>query len=112
MLEMEGKRHQALRKLLQRDFSVPTLRRYDDFLRGSARMTVDAALQPNSSCTVRGAACGAARGEQERSTDATGRGEKSSAGRGGKLGLIHHVTHFQAWARCQAWIGTDGSEVC
>jgi cytochrome P450/ferredoxin-NADP reductase len=45
MLEMDGKRHQALRKLLQRDFSVATLRRYEDFLRGLALVTVEAALQ-------------------------------------------------------------------
>ena len=45
MLETDGPRHQALRKLLQRDFSVPTLRRYEDFLRGLAQLTVDAALQ-------------------------------------------------------------------
>ena len=45
MLETDGPRHQALRKLLQRDFSVPMLRRYEDFLRGLAKMTVDVALQ-------------------------------------------------------------------
>jgi cytochrome P450 len=45
MLETDGSRHQALRKLLQRDFSVPMLRRYEDFLRGLAKITVDTALQ-------------------------------------------------------------------
>lgn len=45
MLETDGKRHQALRKLLQRDFSITTLRRYEDFLRGLATLTVEAALQ-------------------------------------------------------------------
>jgi cytochrome P450 len=45
LLETDGSRHQALRKLLVRDFSVPTLRRYEDFLRGLAKITVDAALQ-------------------------------------------------------------------
>jgi len=45
MLETDGSRHQALRKLLQRDFSVATLRRYEDFLRDLAKVTVDTALQ-------------------------------------------------------------------
>jgi cytochrome P450/ferredoxin-NADP reductase len=45
MLETDGPRHQALRKLLLRDFSPAALRRYEDFLRGLARLTVDAALQ-------------------------------------------------------------------
>ena len=45
MLETDGPRHQAMRKLLMRDFSVATLRRYEDFLRGLAQLTVDAALQ-------------------------------------------------------------------
>ena len=36
---------QALRKLLLRDFSPATLRRYDDFLRGLAQVTVDSALR-------------------------------------------------------------------
>jgi cytochrome P450 len=45
MLETDGPRHQALRKLLLRDFSPATLRRYEDFLRGLAQLTVDAALQ-------------------------------------------------------------------
>src|SRR5437764_13915812 len=33
MLETDGLRHRALRKLLQRDFSARNLKRYDDFLR-------------------------------------------------------------------------------
>lgn len=45
MLETDGPRHQAMRKLLMRDFSAVTLRRYEDFLRGLARITVDNALQ-------------------------------------------------------------------
>jgi cytochrome P450/ferredoxin-NADP reductase len=45
MLETDGPRHRALRKLLLRDFSATTLRRYEDFLRGLARLTVDTALQ-------------------------------------------------------------------
>ncbi len=45
MLETDGPRHQALRRLLMRDFSASTLRRYEDFLRGLARLTVDTALQ-------------------------------------------------------------------
>lgn len=45
MLETDGPRHQALRKLLLRDFSPATLRRYEDFLRGLAQLTVDSALQ-------------------------------------------------------------------
>lgn len=45
MLETDGPRHQALRKLLLRDFSATALRRYEDFLRGLARLTVDTALR-------------------------------------------------------------------
>ena len=45
MLETDGTRHRALRKLLQRDFSVTALRRYEDFLRGLATLTVETALQ-------------------------------------------------------------------
>jgi cytochrome P450/ferredoxin-NADP reductase len=45
MLETDGPRHQTLRKLLLRDFSPATLRRYDDFLRGLAQVTVDSALR-------------------------------------------------------------------
>ncbi len=45
MLESDGTRHRALRKLLQRDFGGQTLRRYEDFLRDLTRATVDAALR-------------------------------------------------------------------
>ena len=45
ILESDGTRHQALRKLLARDFSVAQLRRYEDFLRGLARTSIDAALE-------------------------------------------------------------------
>lgn len=44
ILESDGTRHQALRKMLARDFSVGQLRRYEDFLRGLARESIDAAL--------------------------------------------------------------------
>jgi len=45
ILESDGSRHLALRKLLARDFSVAQLRRYEDFLRGLARTSIDQALQ-------------------------------------------------------------------
>ncbi|HET9656766.1 MAG TPA: cytochrome P450 [Kineosporiaceae bacterium] len=45
ILETDGPRHQALRKLLLRDFSVAQLRRYEGFLRDLARVTVETALQ-------------------------------------------------------------------
>jgi cytochrome P450/ferredoxin-NADP reductase len=45
ILESDGPRHLALRKLLMRDFSVAQLRRYEDFLRGLAAVTVETALQ-------------------------------------------------------------------
>ena len=45
MLETDGPRHLALRKLLLRDFSIAPLRRYEDFLRDLARVTVDTALR-------------------------------------------------------------------
>ncbi|HVV22249.1 MAG TPA: cytochrome P450 [Pseudonocardiaceae bacterium] len=45
MLECDGVRHRALRKLLQRDFGAQTLRRYEDFLRGLTEVTVDRALR-------------------------------------------------------------------
>ena len=45
MLETDGPRHRSLRRLLMRDFSATALRRYEDFLRGLARITVDTALQ-------------------------------------------------------------------
>lgn len=46
MLESDGVRHRALRKLLQREFGGQTLRKYEDFLQGLTRVTVDAALRP------------------------------------------------------------------
>jgi len=45
ILETDGPRHLALRKLLMRDFSAAQLRRYEDFLRGLAAVTVETALQ-------------------------------------------------------------------
>ena len=45
MLETEGARHRALRRLLQRDFGARTLTKFEDFLRGLTRATVDAALR-------------------------------------------------------------------
>lgn len=45
MLESDGVRHRALRRLLARDFGGQTLRRYEEFLRGLTRATVDAALR-------------------------------------------------------------------
>ncbi len=45
ILETDGPRHLAMRKLLMRDFSPAQLRRYEDFLRGLAALTVETALQ-------------------------------------------------------------------
>jgi len=46
MLETDGVRHRALRKLIQREFSQgPLTRKYEEFLRGLTRVTVDNALQ-------------------------------------------------------------------
>ena len=46
MLETDGLRHRALRKLIQRDFSQgPLTRKYEEFLRGLTKVTVDNALQ-------------------------------------------------------------------
>ena len=46
MLETDGVRHRALRKLIQREFSQgPLTRKYEDFLRGLTKVTVDNALQ-------------------------------------------------------------------
>ena len=45
LLETDGPRHLALRKLLMRDFSPAQLRRYEDFLRGLAALTIETALQ-------------------------------------------------------------------
>ena len=44
ILEMDGARHLALRKLVQREFSPRNLRQYEDFLRRLTRVTVDEAL--------------------------------------------------------------------
>ena len=44
ILESDGPRHLALRKLLMRDFTPAQLRRYEDFLRGLAALTVETAL--------------------------------------------------------------------
>jgi cytochrome P450 len=45
MLETDGTRHRALRKLLARDFGGQTLKRYEEFLRGLTEATVGAALE-------------------------------------------------------------------
>ena len=45
ILETDGPRHMSLRKLLMRDFNPAQLRRYEDFLRGLAALTVETALQ-------------------------------------------------------------------
>ena len=45
ILESDGNRHLALRKLLARDFSVAQLRRYEEFLRDLCTVTVETALQ-------------------------------------------------------------------
>lgn len=45
LLETDGLRHRALRKLLNRDFGAQSVRRYEAFLRELTRATVDAALQ-------------------------------------------------------------------
>jgi cytochrome P450 len=44
MLETDGARHFALRRLLQRDFSARSLAQYETFLRGLTATTLDAAL--------------------------------------------------------------------
>ncbi len=44
MLETDGARHFALRRLLQRDFSARALGQYETFLRGLTASTLDAAL--------------------------------------------------------------------
>ncbi len=44
ILESDGTRHQALRKLLARDFSVAQLRKYEIFLRDLARVSINDAL--------------------------------------------------------------------
>ena len=45
ILETDGERHRVLRKLLQRDFGGRTLVKFEDFLRGLTRGTVDGALR-------------------------------------------------------------------
>src|SRR5690242_6216615 len=46
MLETDGPRHRALRKLIHREFSAGNLmRNYEEFLRGLTRQTIDVALQ-------------------------------------------------------------------
>ncbi len=46
MMETDGLRHRALRKLIQREFSQgPLTRKYEDFLRGLTKDTLDRALQ-------------------------------------------------------------------
>ena len=44
ILESDGTRHQALRKLLARDFSVAQLRRYEEFLRDLVRVSINEAF--------------------------------------------------------------------
>jgi len=44
MLETDGLRHRALRKLLSREFGGRTLQKYEDFLRDLSQITVDAAF--------------------------------------------------------------------
>lgn len=49
MLETDGVRHLALRKLIAREFARgPLTRKYEDFLRGLTKQTVDHALQETS----------------------------------------------------------------
>ncbi len=48
MLETDGDRHRALRRLLQDEFTPKGLAGYETFLRGLARVTVDAALAKGS----------------------------------------------------------------
>ena len=44
LLETDGTRHRAMRKLLQRDFGAQSLKVYEDFLRELTKVTLDAAL--------------------------------------------------------------------
>ena len=44
MLETDGPRHRALRRLLQRDLSARSVARFETFLRGLTAVTLDAAL--------------------------------------------------------------------
>jgi cytochrome P450 len=48
MLETDGVRHMALRRLLQRDFNARALTGFEAFLRGLTRTTIDAALAQGS----------------------------------------------------------------
>lgn len=48
ILESDGTRHRALRKLLQRDFGGQTLKKFEDFLAGLTEATVNAALRRES----------------------------------------------------------------
>ncbi len=48
MLETDGLRHQALRRLTQREFTARSLVGYESFLRGLTRTTVDAAFAQGS----------------------------------------------------------------
>ncbi|HYJ74959.1 MAG TPA: cytochrome P450, partial [Kineosporiaceae bacterium] len=48
MLETDGDRHRALRRLLQDEFTPKGLAGYETFLRGLARVTVDAAVAKGS----------------------------------------------------------------
>ncbi len=48
MLETDGVRHAALRRLTQREFTARSLTGYEAFLRGLTRSTVDAALAQGS----------------------------------------------------------------
>ncbi|MDA8261953.1 MAG: cytochrome P450 [Actinomycetota bacterium] len=48
LLETDGARHRAMRKLLQRDFGAQSLQVYEDFLRGLTKVTLDAALPKGS----------------------------------------------------------------
>ena len=44
MIDTDGLRHAALRRLLQRDFTPRSLEGYESFLRGLTATTLDAAL--------------------------------------------------------------------
>ena len=41
MLETDGARHRALRKLIPREFTEPLTRKYEEFLRGLTKVTVN-----------------------------------------------------------------------
>ncbi|MDA8116247.1 MAG: cytochrome P450 [Actinomycetota bacterium] len=44
LLETDGTRHRAMRRLLQRDFGAQSLKIYEEYLRGLTKVTLDAAL--------------------------------------------------------------------